>query len=409
MRTSANAGRIVGLAAGLGFGVAVFAGAGAAWAAPESGSPSSTPRAADAGPSRAAKKPVRSGAGARAHRAVAPAASRQRPVPEPAAPKPAAVGSVAVALPDMPIRKGRSFTVSDNAITENATKYVDSGGDPADSARFFFGDLAVTSLDELATTDINRAQVRTQLGNLTVSGYFGGIWLRDNLRDSPTVTTATSATTAQTSNLAASALAIKIFDGLAAGLTAAASGPNWVVRAAAHASVPVLLALYGYNRGYLQVILENPPMGVTSLQDTLSCNGFLDCNSSAFPLAIATRYDSVLDQLADPSSLRWREMALWTTVLEGATNAGRSVWESIAADGAFSPNSYAALVDLSSAYLMVSKAAVLSSMLAAAGGDTSVGRSSLRLQAGLWMWSGSYFGGLASNAPTGTMPSISVV
>lgn len=405
MRTSANVGRAVGLAAGLGIGAAVFAGAGAAWAAPESGSPSSTSRSADAGPSRVAKKPGRSGAAARSVRTVAPAAGSQRTAPKPAA---AIVGAVSVDVPDLPVRKGRSFTVSRDAIAETAARYVDSGGSPADSARFFFGDLAVTSLDELAAPNISRDQVRTRLGNLAVSGYFGGIWLRDNLRDTPTATAATSGASAQTANLTASAVAIKIFDGLATGLTAAASGPNWVVRAVAHASVPVLLALYGYNRGYLQVILDNPPAGVPSMQDTLSCNGFLDCNSSAFPLAIATRYDSVLNQIADPSTQGWREMALWTTVLEGATNAGRSVWENIAAEGAFSPNSYAALVDLSSAYLMVSKAAVLSSMLAAAGGDTSVGRSSLRLQAGLWMWSGSYFGGLASTAPTGTLPSIKV-
>ncbi|MCB0931226.1 MAG: hypothetical protein KDB71_04920 [Mycobacterium sp.] len=405
MRTSANVGRAVGLAAGLGIGAAVFAGAGAAWAAPESGSPSSTSRSADAGPSRVAKKPGRSGAAARSVRSVAPAAGSQRTAPKPAA---AIVGAVSVDVPDLPVRKGRSFIVSRDAIAETAARYVDSGGSPADSARFFFGDLAVTSLDELAAPNISRDQVRTRLGNLAVSGYFGGIWLRDNLRDNPTATAATSGASAQTANLTASAVAIKIFDGLATGLTAAASEPNWVVRAVAHASVPVLLALYGYNRGYLQVILDNPPAGVPSMQDTLSCNGFLDCNSSAFPLAIATRYDSVLSQIADPSTLGWREMALWTTVLEGATNAGRSVWENIAAEGAFSPNSYAALVDLSSAYLMVSKAAVLSSMLAAAGGDTSVGRSSLRLQAGLWMWSGSYFGGLASTAPTGTLPSIKV-
>jgi hypothetical protein len=27
-------------------------------------------------------------------------------------------------------------------------------------------------------------------------------------------------------------------------------------------------------------------------------------------------------------------------------------------------------------------------------------------QAGLWMWSGAYFGGLASDAPRGTIPTI---
>ena len=47
-------------------------------------------------------------------------------------------------------------------------------------------------------------------------------------------------------------------------------------------------------------------------------------------------------------------------------------------------------------------------MQAYADGDTDLGRSSLRLQAGLWMWSGSYFGGLASGAPAGTLPAITV-
>ena len=55
---------------------------------------------------------------------------------------------------------------------------------------------------------------------------------------------------------------------------------------------------------------------------------------------------------------------------------------------------------------MVSKAAVLSSMLAYADGDADAGRSALRLQAGLWMWSGAYFAGLASDAPRGTIPAI---
>ncbi len=58
---------------------------------------------------------------------------------------------------------------------------------------------------------------------------------------------------------------------------------------------------------------------------------------------------------------------------------------------------------------MVSKAAVLASMTAYADGDTAVGRSALRLQAGgLWMWSGAYFAGLASGAAHGTIPKVVV-
>ena len=313
---------------------------------------------------------------------------------------------VSVTLPPLPLREGSSFTVSDDAIGRRAADYVAAGGDADDSARFFFGDLAVSSLEVLAEPDVTAPQVREELGNLTASGYFGGIWLRDNLRDTPTRAQPEAAAPA---DLTVSALGIRLFDPLAAGLTGAAANPSgWIVRSVAHVSVPMLLAVYGYNRGYLEVLLENPPPGVTPPPDGLVCDGFLSCSSSTVDLELAGRYDAALNDLDNPRSPAWWEMAAWTSLLESATGAGRFVWELIAAQGSFSPASYAALVELSSTYLMVSKAAVLSSMQAYADGDTDLGRSSLRLQAGLWMWSGSYFGGLASGAPAGTLPAITV-
>lgn len=314
------------------------------------------------------------------------------------------VDHVSVDLPQVPVRDGWSFRVSPEAVAEVAAEYVADGGDPTDGARFFFGDLAVASLDDLAG-DLTAEQARVRLGNLAVSGYFGGIWLRDNLRAAPV---AAAPDMNATVDLTVSAIGVRLFDALAAGLMGAAASNAWIARTAAHASVPVLLALYGYNRGYLEVLLENPPAGVPSMQDTLSCEGFLSCNSEAFPLEIATRYDIALDRLENPAGFGWQEMAVWTSLLEGATGAGRGVWEVIAGAGAFSPASYAALVELSSAYLMVSKAAVLASMLGYADGDTEMARSALRLQAGLWIWSGAYFAGLASNSPVGTMPAIVV-
>ena len=290
-----------------------------------------------------------------------------------------------------------------------AADYVAGDGDPTDSARFFFGDLAVAGLGALADPNVTPDQTKLLLGNLAASGYFGGIWLRDNLRGTPgSAATADMSAATATPPFDLSAIGIHLFDTLATGLIAASQSDGWVVGAASHVSVPVLLALYGYNRGYLDVVLENPPAGVPSMQDTLSCSGFLACNSSASPLELATRYDGALDNLASPTTPQWLELAAWSTVLETATGAGRFVWEAIASGGGFSAASYTALVDLSSAYLMVSKAAVLSSMIAYADGDTSVGRSSLRLQAGLWMWSGAYFAGLASGAPAGTVPTIVV-
>lgn len=333
-------------------------------------------------------------------------AGRTAAITAPAAttPQPRRATGVSVRLPQLPVTEASSFTVSPDAITGAADDYIAGGGDPADNPRFFFGDLAVTSLDDLAGQSLPAEGVRTRLGNLAVSGYFGGVWLRDNLRDPAPAATPDAAAPV---DLTVSVIGMRLFDALAGGLTAvAANAGPWLVSTVAHATVPVMLALYGYNRGYLEYLLENPPAGVPSMRDTLTCNGFLDCNSSAFPLEIATRYDTALTNLAAPATPSWWEMKLWSAVLESATGAGRFVWQAIASGGGFSPVSYAALVDLSSAYLMISKAAVLSAMVAAADGDADVGRSSLLLQAGLWMWSGSYFAGLASNAAVGTLPEI---
>lgn len=321
-----------------------------------------------------------------------------------------------VDLPPMPVTEGSSFTVSTDFMEGFVADYLARGGDPTDNARFFFGDLAVASLDALVNPNVQPEEARLLLGNLTASGYFGGLWLRDSLRDN-----ATGADTpapaddsrderpldeAATATLAPAAIAIRLFDALATFLNKAAAGKHpWVVRTVARIAVPVQLFLYGYNRGYLEFVLENPPPGVPSRKDSLTCAGFLDCNSTAFPLELATRYDSALDRLDAPATLRWGEMAVWTKFIEGAAGVGRSVWKVITGlTGGFSPTTYNALVDLSSAFLMVTKAATLSSMLAYADRDVDLGRSSLRLQSGLWMWVGSYFAGLISAAPAGTMP-----
>ena len=384
-----------GLAAGLGVGASVLLGQGVAAAAPDSADSANSTR------SEHTRTPSARGPAPRAAATEAPVkpTRARRVAPE-----------VSVQLPPMPVTDGQAFTVSPDAVTGVATGYVAGGGDPGDNARFFFGDLPVASLDTLASAKPTPDQTRVQMGNLAASGYFGGVWLRDNLRDTPSDTPAgTGAVAPSTPGGAVSAAGLRMFDAFAAGLTGLATSPvPAVTTAAAHASVPVLLALYGYNKGYLDYLLENPPAGVASMQDTLSCKGFLSCTSSAFPAEIATRYDGALTDLETPATLPWAEMAAWTSALENFTGAGRFVWGQIASVGAFSPVSYAALVDLSSAYLMISKGAVLASMQAYADSDADLASSALLLQAGLWMWSGAYFAGLASDAPRGTTPSIVV-
>lgn len=425
MNRPAHLPRRVGLALGLVLGAAVLCGQGVAGAAPadessgrnarsgtdhhrrsDAVSPTGTPRATGSDDAAGSRRQPSAVTKPRPQ----PLAARS---PDPESPtqaeSSASETAITVALPSMPVSAGQSFSVSPDAIAERAAGYVAAGGDPADAPRFFFGDLAVSSLDTLATQRIGREQVRTQLGNLAASGYFGGIWLRDNLRDESADPGAAAGATAGTDGLSVSAVGIRLFDALAAGLTGLATTPlPGVGTSAARASVPVLLALYGYNKGYLEFLLENPPAGVASMRDTLSCTGFLGCTSTTFPLEIATRYDGVLDLLDHPTTLAWQEMAAWTGVAESATGTGRFVWSMIAQAGAFSPDSYDALVDLSSAYLMISKAAALAGMRSYADSDADLAAGALLMQAGLWMWSGAYFAGLASGAARGTVPSIVV-
>jgi hypothetical protein len=393
-----------GMALGLGLGAAVLCGHGVAAAAPDAESSTrteSSTRAAKSVSDQARAGGAMSRSAERKPRAAASVASAPR-TPRSAARVRQAAPVVTVDLPPMPVSKTRAYTVSQEAITDAADVYLAEGGDPADAPRFFFGDLATGSLDTLASVKLTRDQQRVEMGNLAVSGYFGGIWLRDNLRAEPAEPL--SGTTS--SGGVVSAIGLRMFSVLVGGLTGMSNVPL-LSRPAAHASVPVLLALYGYNKGYLDYILDNPPAGVPSMKDTLTCNGFLDCNSSLVDLEIANRYDGALIDLADPPTLRWLEMKVWTSALELTTGAGKFVWKIIGAGG-LSPTSYASLVDLSSAYLMISKATTLASMQGYADRDADLASSALLLQAGLWMWSGAYFSGLASNAPRGTIPSITV-
>ena len=401
-----------GFACGLAVGAAVLCGHGVAAAAPDTESRSSSTESASvhAGSTRVQGAPHRTSRPAPAAAAATPVTSRRTALAAPALAAPAlaaptapAAPTVSVDLPPMPVSKTRAYTVSQPAITDAATAYVAAGGDPADSPRFFFGDLATSSLDILASRPLTRDQVRVEMGNLAASGYFGGIWLRDNLRAGQTQPAQPVGAGSQTGGVI-SALGLRMFSQLVAGLSMASKVPL-ISNIEAHASVPVLLSLYGYNKGYLEYLLDNPPAGVPSMRDTLTCKGFLDCNSSLVNLEIANRYDGALVDLAHPPTLRWAEMKLWSSALELTTGAGRFVWKIIGAGG-FSPESYTSLVDLSSAYLMISKAATLASMQSYADCDRELASAALLLQGGLWMWSGAYFSGLASNAPRGTIPTI---
>jgi hypothetical protein len=82
------------------------------------------------------------------------------------------------------------------------------------------------------------------------------------------------------------------------------------------------------------------------------------------------------------------------------------VWEGILGGSSIATAAYQPLLDLSAGYLLVSEAAVLANATGFAEHDAASARCGDLVQTGLVIWSGSYFEGLASGAPSGTFPTL---
>lgn len=173
-------------------------------------------------------------------------------------------------------------------------------------------------------------------------------------------------------------------------------------------SLPGQLSTFGYNLGYVEVLLENPPEGITPDPDVLICGDyFLDCQSAYLALGILTTFEPALTHLQNPDTpLWWRMDQLVQTEGVPAEVIGRAVWEAILADNPVAPAAYEPLLNLSAGFLLVSEATVLANMTAWAEQQPEAGRCGLLLNAGLSTWAGAYFMGLASDAPAGTFPEL---
>lgn len=340
-----------------------------------------------------------------------------------------------VTLPTYPYWVNPTFRVSQSTLDDAAGSWCAEQGADADPLDFFYGALALDSLDALCQDSLTDAQRDKLLGSLYISGYFGGIWLRDALQD-------TSLTSQLDSRLAArlfppqvlakspggrsrvlarpgsslrngSPAEFAVFQSMALEVArtrkTAEQGTDEEVVDQNYQSIPDLLYLYGYNLGYIEVLYANPPEGVDLPEDALVCGDYLlDCSSPDISLDSLTRFEAALDKLQLPPDAAWQTMADQVVEYgESSVQSGIETWEAILADSTISSSAFLPLIDLSVGYLLVSDAATLGAMTAWADGQPSEGRCALQLQAGLSLWSGAYFMGLASDDPAGTAPTLS--
>lgn len=304
-----------------------------------------------------------------------------------------------VTLPAIPLPAAASFAVSPAAIEALGCAECDLPGTP-DAARFFYGRLPLASVDSIVAGSSTDA--RATFGNMFASGYFGGIYLRGSLGGATAEDVAPFAPLLDQIGTVTQVGLDSIVGDLH---RIAATGTDQEVRDAAGAWSAVLAAIAGYNRGYLEVLLQNPPAGVTA--PPVSCSGLFDCRSATLPMTALDQLAGQRDKLTSPPDFTWAAVASVANAIGGATiPAGQGVWNGILSSTAFSPAAYGAIVDLSVGFLEVTQAALYASLAGPTGGDIALARKGLDATAALMTWAGSYFLGLASSLPNTAQPTL---
>ena len=312
-----------------------------------------------------------------------------------------------VEVPAMPFPAAASFAV-DRALLDGLACAACGLPERPEDARFFYGTLALDSADELfgapGADDARDAdEVGSWLGNLFLSGWFGGRYLTTAVAigiggesaDPPTGMLPLSGDDVQGALLGA------LRGGTFAGLDASVGGLVRLarrgdvesVRRAAAALALLMSLVHGYNRGYLEVVLEHPPAGVPP-PAPLQCGAWLGCRSDSLPLDAVVALGPTAARLSASTDPSWRLLRdALQPIGAAAVPAGREVWSRVLSTDGFDPAAYAAIVELSYGFLEVTEAAMLA-LAEGAVGDAQVGRRGLLLAAGLLLWSGSYLLGL---------------
>ena len=310
--------------------------------------------------------------------------------------------SARLELPDYPYEDNAAVVIDVAALRARADDYCALVGAQADAAAFFLGHMPLEIAAALAAPDAEAEALPAMLGALYLSGYYGGLWLRDRvMHDGEGASSGHGGDGGSMPDMFSS-----LVEGAAHHLEIAQAPDDQVTEMAGNA-VGVLLMLYGYNRGYLEVVLEHPPADVPALP-ALDCPAFMGCALPGGTPGFLDEARAALPRLDAPPGEAWEDLAGRVDAMSAlAVERGRSTWEGILSDASLDATDYPLLIDLSGGYLAVSEATVLDSMIGFAEARPQTARAARRLQAALTVWSESYFLGLASDAAPGVFPALS--
>lgn len=334
------------------------------------------------------------------------------------------VSGATITLPsDTPFWTNNYIIIDQASIVGIATTYCAEQGANANALEFFCGYLPLKTVDKFCTTSPSREQMKKYLGNMYISGFYGGVWLRDVLfsnTSDPNATDLMSVLMEMMPQAMKSIMALgadePIFQGVAGlggeAVNLAMDGSLLDIIHHNYASIDAYLTIYGYDYGYYFYLIDNPPDGITP-ESPLQCSRFMDCTMTDFTLTTLNQYKPVVDKVYknewwkvwDPTALKYADMYTHMTVTgEGSVDTGSLVWEQIMGSSDLFDAAYEPLIDLSARFMLVSELALLPSMQGYCELNKTAGKCGLLQEAGMMIWLGSYMLGLSSDLPEGTFP-----
>lgn len=311
-------------------------------------------------------------------------------------------------LPPAPWWDSDGLARDEALLAAQAGAWCEATGGEGGVAAFFFGAMPLETVGALCSSDAETIPVL--LGHMYLSGYYGGLWFRDNADlgmggggEGPPFSSSDEEEFLAIADNAA-ALAALAADGsdedvTAHNLESLIPPPGGDLM---ESMMNALLTLFGYNYGYVQAILDAPPEGVDGTTLSMPCDAWLDCPFDGTPLHVYSPYRTALEQLAAPPDATWEALAAESEKSQGWIAIGQGLWSG----GEISPEAWAVLVEINASYLRVNNAAVLASLLGAGDGDAAAGRCGLLLEAAADTWNRAYFMALGADAPVGTLPGL---
>jgi len=311
---------------------------------------------------------------------------------------------LSVTVPDHPFFEDAILEPDAEGLNRLAQQVCAQTGAAPDINRFLFGVAPGVVFDELLSRDGAAADsgldLESRLWVLYLSGYFGGVWLRGEIVE------------AQPDSLIAGfgmvpdrAAFLETTDGARPAYVAASADDPAAV-AYSRGARDELVDGFGYNKGYLLQILEDPPQGLSSPSDLLRCFGPLDCRYDPLTLPALLDYAHVPGLIAAPPDAAWADAARGIAQIQHeAELRGRGVWSGGLSVQGFSQVSYETLLDVSAAFLEAVQATTLANLEATAEADGALARQGAAADAAFRVWIGSYTMGLLDPRPDRRLPS----